>query len=347
LYIPEPLPVDPLISVVIAVRNESNNIERILEQVLEQDYPREKIEILVADGDSTDDTVARARAFPGGGAAIRALTGIGLGRAQGLNAAIRAATGSIIARLDARTRVDPDYFRRCLETLRATGAANVGGVQRSMATTPTQKAIGLALQSPFGVGDAQYRLGRRSGPVESLYLGFFLRGVFDEVGLFDEKATVISEDADMNERIRMAGGVVWLNHEINVYYSPRERISDLRRLYYRYGGARAGNFLKTGRLSWRQAVPPVFLLVLALGLAGAPFDVRVRVSWLAIIGFYLLADLAFSVRSGRSGMGAAGGSALPIMARLSVVFPTMHVAWAAGFLRRLCQRPKPGQYWGY
>ena len=281
------------------------------------------------------------------GATLRILTDFGLGRAQGLNRAIQEAKGSIIARLDARTVIDPDYFRACLETMRVTGAANVGGVQQPLADTPTQKAIGIALQNRFGVGDAQFRLGGKSGPVDSVYLGFFRREIFDVVGGFDELAPVISEDSDMNQRIRDAGQTVWLNHRIQAYYFPRERIRDLWKLYFRYGGARAGNFVKRRTLAWRQLVAPVFILALLAGLLLAPFSSLVLRGWLGLIALYLAADLACSAWAAQRNARAVGAGFLVLFPRLTAIFPTMHFAWGLGFLRRLTQRVKPGQYWGY
>lgn len=46
----------PLVSVVIPIRNEARYIERCLEAVLTQDYPPERLEILVVDGMSDDNT---------------------------------------------------------------------------------------------------------------------------------------------------------------------------------------------------------------------------------------------------------------------------------------------------
>lgn len=337
----------PLISIIIIVRNESRNIARCLRQIIDQDYPKERLEILLADGESIDDTVQIAQAFDLRGARLEVLTGFGLGRSQGLNKAIRAAHGDIIARLDARTVIERDYLRRCLETMQAVGAMNVGGVQKPIAETTMQKAIGLALQHMFGVGDAQFRLGKKSGPVDSVYLGFFQRKVFDEVGLFDEEAPVISEDSDMNQRIRDAGGIVWLNHEIHAYCYPREGLSDLWRLYFRYGGAHAGNFLKARRLPLRRAVPPVFVGSLALGLLLSPLDARIFASWIGLVSTYVAADVIFSARIAVKGAKQERVGIWVLFPRLVGIFPTMHFARAFGFFRRITQRVKPGTYWGY
>src|SRR5437899_10995058 len=119
----------PLVSVIVVVRNEEPNMARCLSQIARQDYPRDRLEVIVADGMSTDRTREIADSFLAGGIRLRVVTNSGLGRTQGLNLAIREARGSVIARVDARTVIDADYLRRCVQTLLETGADNVGGVQ--------------------------------------------------------------------------------------------------------------------------------------------------------------------------------------------------------------------------
>src|SRR5205807_4685050 len=119
------------------------------------------------------------------------------------------------------------------------------------------------------------------------------REVFDRVGLFDDSVPVISEDSDINQRIRESGGIVYLNTAICARYYPRETLEGLWRLYFHYGGARAGNLLKHGNLTaWRQWVPPAFVILLGV-LGGLAVINR---SWLplliAVAGGYLLCDVA-------------------------------------------------------
>jgi succinoglycan biosynthesis protein ExoA len=202
--------------------------------------------------------------------------------------------------------------------------------------------VGIALSHPFGVGNAQFRLGRQSGFVDTVYLGCFKREIFEQVGYFDEDAPVISEDSDMNYRIRKAGGKVYFNKDIVAYYYPRDNFRDLARLYFRYGGAKAGNFLKIKSLTaWRQLVPPLFLgSIIILALASF-LSMWARVAFVSILGTYLLLDLFVSLCL------ALKEKQFALFHRLFVVFPTLHFPWAMGFFTRLVQRPGPGTYWGY
>ncbi len=338
----------PRVTVIVPVRNEERYVGRCLSRLLEQDYPKDRFEIVVVDGLSEDRTRQivlnllrdRAAAPP----ALRMIDDPARERTTALNAGVRAATGDVIVRVDARSMLPVDYVRKCVETLEATGADNVGGVQQPIADSPMQEAIGLAMCHPFGVGDAQFRIGRKSGFVDTVYLGSFRREVFDRVGLFDDAVPVLSEDSDLNQRIRDHGGTVYLNAEIRAGYYPRDTLAGLIALYGRYGVARAGNVLKHRKMtSWRQAVPPLFVLALAaLGLLTRVHE-GFGVGFVAMLGTYLLFDL------GAAASLAATRGKWHLWPRLIAVFPCMHVAWAIGFFqglilgldREVLRRPRP------
>lgn len=337
-----PQAVLPTVSVIVVVRNEAGHIRECLERILSQDYPPDRMEVLVVDGMSDDGTREIVKALDGGPASLRVLPNPRLGRAQGLNVGVQAARGEIIARIDARTVVGKEYLRHCVTALQQSGADNVGGVQRALSSIPMQEAIGSAMAHPFGVGDAQFRLGRRSGFVDTVYPGCFRREVFDRVGLFDEDAPVISEDSDLNFRLRRAGGRVYLDTGIVVHYTPRETLADLWHLYFRYGGARAGNVIKHRTLSSWRPLAPVALVTALVGLSIASVGDRGALSWLVgVAGAYLITDTAVSAAL------AWPSRSLPLFARLLIVFPCMHLAYGLGFWRRLLQRPPPEAHWGY
>lgn len=337
----------PTITVVMPVRNEGPAMRRCLEQLVAQDYPAPLFDIIVVDGMSTDDTVAVvdacAAAFPSH--AIRSIPNPHQQRASGLNCGLRAAHGALVVRLDARTVIGPTYVRLCVERLLATGAVNVGGVQVPMvdphARFPLmQRAIGLAMSHPYGVGNAAFRTGKKSGPVDSVYLGCFRRDIFDQVGLFDDVAPIISEDAEMNQRIAATGALIYCDADIKAHYVPRDRLRDLARLYFRYGGARAGAWLKTGRLtSLRQCVAPALVLWLASGpLWALAHGAR---WWGAGVAIYVAATV------GVSGRLAQRAGTMQLWGRLLGAFSTMHLTWGSGFLWRLLQGRRSQRPWTY
>jgi glycosyltransferase involved in cell wall biosynthesis len=341
----------PFVSLILPIRNEAAHVREFFVPLLNQTYPKDRMEILVVDGMSEDGTRQIVQEFihANGHAKVRLVDNPKKQRAPALNLGIKHATGDIVLRIDARTVIPNDYIEKCVQISLATGADNVGGMQVPIVTEHdsnrkklAQRAISLALTHSFGVGNAQFRLGKKSGYVDTVYLGCFKKDVFDRVGLFDEDAPVISEDADMNYRIRKAGGKVYFDKDIIAYYYPRDNLKDLAKLYFRYGGAKAGNLLKTKQLTaWRQWVPPFFLLAIVIISFASIFSVVCRFLLAAILGIYFLVDMLVSAKL------AVGEKRLVLFHRLFVVFPTLHFSWATGFFIRLMQRPKQGKYWGY
>jgi succinoglycan biosynthesis protein ExoA len=246
--------------------DEAPYIEACLRSVLGQDYPVELVEIVVADGGSTDgtrDVVARVAAAD---RRLRLVENPGRVQAAGMNEAIRLARGDVIVRMDVHCEYQADYVRRCVETLERTGADNVGGAQRPRARSPFQRALCAALDSPLGVGGARYRRADQDGFVDTVFLGAYPRRVFEEVGLYDPGA-VTNEDAELNLRIRAAGGRVYLSREIVVHYFPRDSFRALARQYYRYGRGRARTVLKHRSVTLRHALPGIAVVAAALLVA--------------------------------------------------------------------------------
>jgi glycosyltransferase involved in cell wall biosynthesis len=321
----------PFVSVAMPCLDEAAYIEGCLRSVLAQDYPADRLEVLVADGGSTDGTLDVLARVAARDPRVHVVPNPRRIQAAGMNEAIRAARGAVIVRMDVHCEYAPDYVRRCVEALQETGAANVGGAQRPRARTSFQRALAAALRSPLGVGGARYRSEENEGDVDTVFLGAFPRAVFEEVGLYDPGA-VTNEDAELNQRIREAGGRVHLSRSIVVHYFPRDGFRPLARQYYRYGRGRARTLLKHRRLaSWRPVLP-----FAALVAGGALVLVPVLRPWapLAFAAYAVLAGLEALRVAGREGPGTA------LLA--GAQFPVMHVSHGAGFaagLVRYARRP--------
>jgi len=214
------------ISIIVPTKNEEEHIGECLAGILKQNVSKDMCEVIVVDGMSMDNTRNIIDKYKGK-LNIRVLIDKEKQRVSGINLGIKASRGNIVMRVDSRSVLSDKYIEQCVKTLDETKADNVGGIQKPLARNIRQEAIGIALSHPFGIGDAQFRLGKKSGFVDTVYLGCFRREVFDKVGLFDEEAPVISEDSDMNQRIRAVGGKVYLNKDIVVGYYPRDKFKEL------------------------------------------------------------------------------------------------------------------------
>jgi glycosyltransferase involved in cell wall biosynthesis len=323
----------PLVTIAMPAFNEEKYIEACIASVQQQDYPRERIEILVADGMSTDrtrDILARLAAED---PRIRVIDNPARLQASGLGQLVKQAQGDVIVRMDVHCEYAPDYVRRCVETLERTGADNVGGAQRPKAKTRFQRALCAALASPLGVGGAKYRSGDAEGFVDTVFLGAFRRRVFETVGLWDPGA-ITNEDAELNQRILDSGGQVYLSRDIHVHYFPRDSHASLAKQYYRYGRGRARTLLKLGSFPTLRPLVP-FALV-----AGGAALVALPPLWpLAPLAFasYALATGAEAVRVGR-------GTSIALVWS---IFPVLHLShglgFASGLVRYLRQPDWPEQ----
>ena len=306
------------------MRNEGDHIRPCLEAVLAQDYPAERMEILVVDGHSTDhsrDVVTQyARQYPH----LRLLDNPRQTTPAALNIGIQNAHGKYLIRVDAHTVVAADYVRQCVTLLESSGAANVGGQMRPVGQTYVGQAVALCTMSPFGVGDSRFHYDACERFVDTVYLGAFRREVFDQVGLFDEEL-LRNQDYELNVRIRKAGGKILLGPKIISHYIPRSSLPALWRQYFQYGRWKVRTLQKhPDSLRWRQAAAPLFVSAffgsLLVGIVWSP----ARWLFAFIAGCYLLANLAASTIAARRG----GWRYLPI---LPLVFATIHFAWGLGF----------------
>lgn len=310
----------PFVTIAMPCLDEEAYIEACVRSVAAQDYPRERLEILVADGGSTDRTREILATLAAEDPRIAVIDNPERIQAAGMNQIIKQARGEVIVRMDVHCEYAKDYVSRCIEALARSGADNTGGAQRARARSWFQKALCAALESPLGVGGAAYRSPDNEGFVDTVFLGAFRRRVFETVGMYDPRA-ITNEDAELNQRILAAGGKVFLSKDIVVHYFPRDSFSSLARQYYKYGRGRARTLLKLGKfLSVRPALPFLMVVSGAALVATSPLHPLTPFAF----GVYAAATGAEAVRVGRK----AGWRAVPIVWG---IFPTLHVAHGVGF----------------
>jgi len=212
--------------------------------------------------------------------------------------------------------------RTAVETMRRTGADNVGGIMAAEGVTPFEQAVARAMTSRLGVGNASFHTGGEEGPADTVYLGVFRRAAIARVGGYDE-AFLRAQDWEMNLRIRRTGGLVWFQPALRVSYRPRSRVRDLSRQYFHYGRWRRVVMRRhEGTATPRYLAPPLALVGIAAGTVLALLGV-----WPAAVlpGGYLAAVVAGSLVEAR-GLSPAATLRLPL------ALATMHLSWGAGFL---------------
>ncbi len=342
------------VSVVVPARDCASLLADCLAAIDAQTYCG-PLDITVALAPGSDGTAAVLAEMVSGASlrhAVRVVDNPAGTTSCGLNAAVAASAGTVVARVDAQSRLPPDYIARAVATLAATGAANVGGVQRPLASDAKARAIAAALASPFGGGPARFRRGNRQGPADTVYLGVFDRAALDSVGGFDETLER-NQDYELNWRLRERGHTVWLDPRLVVGYVPRDGFASLARQYFAYGAwKRTVLLLHPRSLRLRQLAAPALVAGLAASAVGLA---RGRAAGLAAPVAYTCASALAAARlepaplpemRGQAEHHAAAAARLE-PARLSAcdrlraaaAFAVMHLCWGAGFLAGPARKP--------
>ena len=317
------------ISVIIPCRNEEKFIDRCLSSIVEQDYPKDKLEVLVVDGISDDNTreiVARfCQTYP----FIKLLDNPQKITPTALNIGIKRAKGEKIIRMDAHCTYKTDYISKCVSYSQKYNADHIGGVQVHLPFNDTAlaKSIALATSHPFGVGNCYFRIGsKESKYVNAAYCGCFRKEVFDKIGLFDEEL-VRNQDDEFDFRIIKNGGKVMLAPEIVSYYYTRDTIRKLSVMYFQYGYFKPLVAKKLGDISsLRQIIPALFVGALTFAAALSLISKYFLYFFLTLACLYVFTNFVFSLKlSIKKGL-----KFLPL---LFVSFTTVHISYGLGCLK--------------
>lgn len=310
------------VSILMPVRNEERWIVQSLQAVLNQDYPADSMEIILADGLSQDATmrlVGRLASVE----RVRIVANAGRTQAAGMNQMLRLARGEIIVRVDGHTEIAPDYVRRCVEALAGETFAGVGGALSMSGSTRTGQAIAAASRSPFYV-PATFRVGSAATFTDTVYMGAWRRHVFNEIGCFDE-ALAVNEDYEFNYRLRRAGGCIYFTPAIRSTYHCRESLRALARQNFRYGCWKPLVIARhPASLRLRQLAAPAFVASVLIGSLLARSIPMAMAALLVMLASYGLSSTAFALRS-------RGDLPARIWLRIPFVFLTVHLTWGCGF----------------
>jgi succinoglycan biosynthesis protein ExoA len=319
----------PKVSIIVPCYNEQSTIRLLLQALHEQTYPRAEMEVIVADGLSTDGTQDAIAAFQKDSPdlMVRIVENTNRSIPSALNRAIEAGRGEIILRLDAHSKPYPDYVANCVSAHIEGRGANVGGVWEIHpgADTWIAKSIAVAAAHPLGVGDALYRHTKHAAEVDTVPFGSFRRALLEQVGFFDE-SLLTNEDYEFNARVRKFGGKIWLDPSIRSIYFARSTFLELIQQYWRYGFWKWRMLRRyPDTLRWRQALPPLFVLSLVGLILLSVFVSFARILLAAELLLYFSIMLLAGLRA------AIQHKKAYLILGLPLGIFVMHIAWGSGF----------------
>ena len=320
----------PFVSVIMPVYNEASFVERSMRALLSQSYPKQKMEIIIADGMSTDNTREVIKQT-GEDAEVQIILIDNPGRIAptGLNCALERAKGDIIIRVDGHCEIEGDYVSNCVNHLRGKKADGVGGPIETIGETIRASAISLAMSSTFGVGGSAFRtINDREMYVDTVAFPGYTREIIEKAGPFNEEL-VRNQDDEYNYRIRKLGGRILLSPDIRSRYYSRSTLKSLWRQYFQYGFWKVRVFqLHPRQMSMRQFVPAIFVMSLLISIVFATFSSLGKWALIILVASYLTANLAASLTVGLR----KRPSVLPL---LSISFGILHISYGLGFLTGL------------
>lgn len=339
LAAPPPL---PFISIVIPVRNEEKHLPSVLDKLIAQDYPKDRMEIVVADGNSTDGTAEIVERWARkSSVSIKRVANPAQLSSAGRNAGVRNSRGDVVIFVDGHCEIPDGFLLQSVADLLANTGADCLCRPQPL-TTPEnnvfQNAVAHVRATTLGHGhDSTIYDQEMEGEVNPSSAGaIYRRKVFDAVGYYDECFDAC-EDVEFNHRVFQAGLKAFISPRLTVYYHPRKSLLGLWRQMVRYGRGRYRLSRKhSDAFSISQIVPAALVLWV---LIGAAFAVEFRpfaYVYLTSLGLYGCAILVSSILVG---MRNSWREAL----WAPFVYLTIHGGLGCGFLAEAFSSPRHAQ----
>lgn len=320
----------PFVSVLLVTRNEKDYVKMSLLSLINQTYPKDKFEIIVIDGNSTDGTLdvvkELQRVYKNNGIHIRIEHNPQKILSAGWNIGIKSSIGDYVVRIDAHATAETDFIEKSVKTIQRVDAVCVGGKLTSKSLAGEEDIISLVLSSPFGVGNSSFRVSEEEGYADTAVYGLYEKAIFEKVGYFDE-TMVRNQDIEMHSRIKKAGGKFYFNPDIKSTYYTRNTVKKLLKQAFGNGQWNMVLLKKgSGALSIRHIVPFVFVVS---GIGAIILGFIYHFFWyigLAVLLLHLAIGLYFSYKKTKN---------IEQLVKMPFLFLSLHISYGLGYLKGL------------
>ena len=320
----------PIVSIIIPCYNEELFLENCIDSILKNDYPKDKIEILIIDGLSTDTTkkIAERIINENKSISIKLITNHGKTFPCAVNLGYNNSIGDFIMILGAHAVYNNSYISLCIENHLLYNADNIGGVLHTIGLNKsiTGKLITNVLSSSFGVGNATFRTGTdKVTEVDTVFGGCYKRSVFEKIGLFNENLRSTS-DMDFNVRLKKSGGKIILVPSIIATYYTRNNFMKFIKNNFRNGfwAIYPLRFVDYLPVSFRHLVPLFFMLGMVGGSIVSIFSSTLFFVFQAVLFIYFHSAIYFSFSFIKKGF-------INIFL-MPLLFLVLHVTYGSGSL---------------
>ncbi len=314
------------VKVVIPCRNEEAYIGKCLDSLVKCNCAGIELQVCVVDGMSDDHTRKLVKEYITRHPFIALIDNERKTTPYALNLGLQSLDYDVGIILGAHAVVDVDFIFHNIRVLQEhpeVGCA--GGIIRNVHENEWSEIISLAMSSVFGVGNAHFRTGGKSGYVDTVAFGAYRREVFERVGFFDEELAR-NQDDEFNYRVVQGGFKIFLDPAIQSDYFVRGSITKLYRQYDQYGYWKVFVNKKHGAVTTlRQLAPPLWVLFLMVGWTGVLIHPNLGWLYVLVVSIYGTLALYTAVRMRTD--------SLRKFSMLLRTFWVLHISYGLGYLR--------------
>lgn len=318
-----------MISIICPIHNEEKHIEKCINSILQQDYPIDRIELLLVDGMSSDETRKRLKVYEQNYSFIKLLDNVFKDVPHALNIGINASKGDVIIRIDAHCVYPLNYVSTLVRYLYELNADNVGAVWNTLPAKNNSicRAIAFGSSHKFGVGNSKHKVGATEiMETDTVPFGCYRREIFDKIGFFDEELTR-NQDDEFNGRLIKSGGKIFLIPHLVIDYTARESLKKISKMFFQYGLFKPLVNKKLGKpTTVRQFFPVVFALGLFIGAILSCFSKTLLILYLIVLVFYMILAVFFSIKN------TIKEKDWKLIFLIPTVFITIHISYGIGYL---------------
>lgn len=283
------------VSIIITARNEEKYLPMLFEDILNQTYPLQNIEVVLMDSNSTDNTRKLMEEFKKNNEnlSVQIVANERQIQAAGFNEGVKHATGDVILKIDAHSRIPEDFVQKNVNEILA-GAYVCGGNRPTVVDSDDDfsKTLHIVEESALGSSIANYRKSNVKRKVNSIFHGMYRKEVFEKVGFADERL-LRTEDNEFHYRVRKAGYDIIFNPEIESYQYIRPTFTKMIQQKFANGyWIGLTSHVCRDCLSLFHFGPGVFVSTLLVLMMLTPISFA---PLLTVFGLYLLAVLGLSI----------------------------------------------------
>jgi len=283
------------VSIIITARNEEKYLPMLFKDILNQTYPLQNIEVVLMDSNSKDNTRTLMEEFKTNNESlsVQIVTNERQIQAAGFNEGVKHATGDVVLKIDAHSRIPADFVQKNVNEIIA-GAYVCGGNRPTVVDSDDDfsKTLHIVEESALGSSIANYRKSNTKRKVNSIFHGMYRKEVFEKVGLADERL-LRTEDNEFHYRVRKSGYDIIFNPEIESYQYIRPTFIKMIKQKFANGyWIGLTSHICRDCLSLFHFGPGVFVATLLVLMMLTPISFA---PLLTVFGLYLLAVLGLSI----------------------------------------------------